>query len=637
MNKIEKCFLLLFATISYSAFSFSKDFYNKFSSYNVYFTSTDTKHNFEFASMYSSAEKKLKIVCVNSQQPDDITILLESNYPISWLSSNLIYSEKSETLYFYISAPEDKNGVYKYQGLYSCKVDNGRFLPENIIRYYIPLDWMFGKAINTYINCSPADYNGFLDYIYSFTDSCEKIFCIKTADNNLLTEVDALKYCKDNNLFYNDAYQFLNTYLKRVENGEITKKSAYTINGNSFLADSFAKDDMHDSFFIKTSEGIWMVNSYQKEVQSVDINGNTTSAWIPSYLKIFLLEDSTGKIAKETPEVLRNLQLSPEIELLTKGGMVNNDCLILKDRNKITYYTYKNNSIESFTSYEEALLFSSKEQFVSSTQLNSNIQTKKPYKINPYVSFGAILLLAILELIYIIYIKSKKYETHLNKKDKKLYFKIQDQERSKVSKDIHDSVVQNIRAIRLEAEMLEVTEKSNQRKNKIIEEMTNVISLLRNICYNLSPAELSLAENTDNSNVELISVIDTLSKQFTAKTKIPCSISLEKDIVLPELDVEVSRNIVRVVQECFTNIEKHSFATRVQILVKNEVKNNSRKLIIFIIDDGIGCEVHNLTSKKTHFGIRNMIERMNMVGGNIEFFSEPNEGLNIQLQIPYGE
>lgn len=218
-----------------------------------------------------------------------------------------------------------------------------------------------------------------------------------------------------------------------------------------------------------------------------------------------------------------------------------------------------------------------------------------------------------------------------------MIFRIQDQERSKVSKDIHDSVVQNIRAIRLEAEMLEVSENSNLRKQKIIDEMTNVISLLRNICYNLSPAELSLAENTDNMHVELLSVIDTLSKQFTAKTKIPCSISLEKSIVLPELDVEISKNVVRVVQECFYNIEKHSFATRVQILVKMEAKDTQNNLMIFIIDDGIGCELSKLTSKKTHFGIRNMMERMKMIGGSIEFFSEPNEGLNIKLQIPCGD
>ncbi len=126
-----------------------------------------------------------------------------------------------------------------------------------------------------------------------------------------------------------------------------------------------------------------------------------------------------------------------------------------------------------------------------------------------------------------------------------------------------------------------------------------------------------------------------MSKQFAAKTKIPCSIKLEKDLVLPELDVDVCKNIVRVVQEAFANIEKHSFATRVQLLVKKEIVEQKNKLVIYIIDDGVGCDVNSLTKKKTHFGIRNMIERTKIAGSQIEFFSEPNEGLSIRLSIPY--
>lgn len=234
-----------------------------------------------------------------------------------------------------------------------------------------------------------------------------------------------------------------------------------------------------------------------------------------------------------------------------------------------------------------------------------------------------------------IFTTTKKISKYLSKKEKRQIFKIQDAERSKVSKDIHDSVVQNIRTIRLEAEMLDVQKSSESKKQQIVDEMTNVITLLRNLCYNLSPAELSLAETSEMSNVELLSVIDTLSKQFAAKTKIPCSIKLEKDLVLPELDVDVCKNIVRVVQEAFANIEKHSFATRVQLLVKKEIMEQKNKLVIYIIDDGVGCDVNSLTKKKTHFGIRNMIERTKIAGSQIEFFNEPNEGLSIRLSIPY--
>ena len=228
---------------------------------------------------------------------------------------------------------------------------------------------------------------------------------------------------------------------------------------------------------------------------------------------------------------------------------------------------------------------------------------------------------------------SKKFNTHLHKNDKRLLFSIQEAERTKLSRDIHDSVVQNIRAIRLDAEMLQVMPQSEQKKQHVVDEMTNIITLLRNICYNFRPAELSV----ETDNTELISIIDTLCQQFISRTKIPCQIQVEKDFVPPKLDTEKSTNIVRVIQEALANIEKHSYATNVQLVIKSQGKDDEKQLVIFVIDDGIGCEVGRLGKDKMKFGIRNMKERIAASGGELEFFSTPNEGLSIQLRIPYKE
>ena len=179
--------------------------------------------------------------------------------------------------------------------------------------------------------------------------------------------------------------------------------------------------------------------------------------------------------------------------------------------------------------------------------------------------------------------------------------------------------------------MLLVEPASEPKKQRVIEEMTNVIALLRNICYNFHPAELSV--QTDNT--ELISIIDTLCQQFISRTKIPCNIQIQKDFVPPQMDTEKSTNIIRVIQEALANIEKHSYATNVQILIKTEIETKTKSLVIFVIDDGIGCEVNKLGKGKMNFGIRNMRERIAAAGGEIEFFSTPNEGLSVQLRVPY--
>lgn len=244
----------------------------------------------------------------------------------------------------------------------------------------------------------------------------------------------------------------------------------------------------------------------------------------------------------------------------------------------------------------------------------------------------ALSLFCLIEFAVILIILSKKFNQHLSKKDKRFIFNIQEQERTKLSHDIHDSIVQNIRAIRLDAEMLKVLPESENNKQRVIEEMTNVIGLLRNICYNFHPAELSV--QTDNT--ELISIIDTLCQQFIARTKIPCHIQIQKDFVPPQMDTEKSTNVIRVIQEALTNIEKHSYATNVQLVIQSEGdEKNGQTLVIFVIDDGIGCEVNKLGKGKMNFGIRNMKERIAAAGGEIEFFSTPNEGLSVQLRIPY--
>ena len=59
------------------------------------------------------------------------------------------------------------------------------------------------------------------------------------------------------------------------------------------------------------------------------------------------------------------------------------------------------------------------------------------------------------------------------------------------------------------------------------------------------------------------------------------------------------------------------------------------KLVIFIIDDGVGCDIAKLGRNKMHFGVRNMKERIAAAGGQIEFFSTEGQGLSIQMKVPY--
>lgn len=83
------------------------------------------------------------------------------------------------------------------------------------------------------------------------------------------------------------------------------------------------------------------------------------------------------------------------------------------------------------------------------------------------------------------------------------------------------------------------------------------------------------------------------------------------------------------------NIEKHSYATNCQILLKNKTENEKKYMLIYISDDGVGCDVNQIMKRKNkfHFGINNMMKRALLIGAEVEFQSEPGQGLEIRIKI----
>ena len=214
-----------------------------------------------------------------------------------------------------------------------------------------------------------------------------------------------------------------------------------------------------------------------------------------------------------------------------------------------------------------------------------------------------------------------------------MIFDIQEKERAKISRDIHDSVVQDIRVLRLETENLVVDEASRQRQTKIADLATDCIIKLRNICYNLTPAELASHSEGESSKVELISIINSLVQQFTSRTHIPCVFKVDDGFEYPVLEKEITQNLFRVIQEALTNIEKHSYATQASIFMKKD----AGVLLIYVTDDGIGCNQNELERRlksKEHLGLRSMKDRMELIGGTIEFFTSQNDGMEIKIELP---
>lgn len=109
---------------------------------------------------------------------------------------------------------------------------------------------------------------------------------------------------------------------------------------------------------------------------------------------------------------------------------------------------------------------------------------------------------------------------------------------------------------------------------------------------------------------------------------------------LPEA---IAETLWKVSQEAFTNIEKHAQASSVQVRLTRQ----DEKLLLSIHDDGIGLPPTSYqrqpdgsllyTSPAGHYGMRGMLERVEVVGGHLTLYSAKDQGTTLEIALPLAQ
>jgi two-component system NarL family sensor kinase len=146
---------------------------------------------------------------------------------------------------------------------------------------------------------------------------------------------------------------------------------------------------------------------------------------------------------------------------------------------------------------------------------------------------------------------------------------------------------------------------------------SQAIAEVRQISHDLLPSQLdtlgltrvlqSLIENTDESS--------------------PMAIGGKFDSVDDVFQREAATNIYRIVQESLNNILKHSRAKNARITLERDV----HEVLLKIEDDGCGFKS---SDGGKGLGLKNIAERVRMLGGKIKLDSEPDKGTRIEITIP---
>ncbi|MFV8826444.1 sensor histidine kinase [Alkalihalobacterium sp. APHAB7] len=200
----------------------------------------------------------------------------------------------------------------------------------------------------------------------------------------------------------------------------------------------------------------------------------------------------------------------------------------------------------------------------------------------------------------------------------------QEEERRRLSREIHDGPAQMLANVMLRSELIERTYLDKGIDAALIEirdlrkMVKSSLSEVRRIIYDLRPMAL-----------DDLGLIPTLSKYLTTfeeRTGIAIRFkSLGKERRLqPRLEVA----LFRLVQEAVQNAYKHAEPKEVQ--VKIEIKLN--KVIIIVKDDGKGFD--QSVKKEGSFGLLGMKERVNMLKGQMTIQSKINVGTGIVIEVP---
>lgn len=204
----------------------------------------------------------------------------------------------------------------------------------------------------------------------------------------------------------------------------------------------------------------------------------------------------------------------------------------------------------------------------------------------------------------------------------------QEEERGRISRELHDELGQLLTALRLELGWLgkraELSGDQRAAFEGCIELVETAAEQLRHTCKGLRPPLLD--------DLGLEPAVQLLVDDFTERTGIEVDYHVDLDEAETPLPPEVALCAYRILQESLTNVGRHAGAEQVMISL---VRRRGR-LVASVYDDGRGFDVDGLSVRQGGCGIAGMRERAKLVGGEVEIRSVVGEGTRVAFEAHLG-
>lgn len=204
---------------------------------------------------------------------------------------------------------------------------------------------------------------------------------------------------------------------------------------------------------------------------------------------------------------------------------------------------------------------------------------------------------------------------------------VQEEERRRIARELHDSVGQLLAAIEInhatilpESQKLSPSAASCLAENMFLTE--EVSKQVRTISYLLHPPLLEEAG--------LESALLCYVEGFSKRSKI--NVKLEITPGLDRFPSETEISIFRLIQECLTNIHRHSGSPTARI----RIERNETSVRVEVEDDGKGISLQNLSASGAGVGLPGIRERLRRLGGNLKIHSDQS-GTKLRAVIPVAQ
>jgi signal transduction histidine kinase len=194
----------------------------------------------------------------------------------------------------------------------------------------------------------------------------------------------------------------------------------------------------------------------------------------------------------------------------------------------------------------------------------------------------------------------------------------QEEERRKLSRELHDEIGQSFSAVLMEAENLldlEPAPEVHQHLEAIRAVAEKGMNEIRNMALLLRPSMLD--------DFGLVPALDWQARETAKRTGMRVQVASE---VADELPEEHKTCIYRIVQEALNNCARHAQASAVQVAVRSE----SSQILLSVQDDGSGFDTGHVRG----MGLLGMEERVRHLGGTFAIDSKPGLGTKLQVKLP---